>query len=286
MKYLNNLKRNKMKNLHILTNNCSISNLVVIGDKLTLIRSNYYSKRYIKFHGYQSKAIYITNDEEPKNGDWILNSWNEIHKLTKNDKSESYKNTCKKIILTTDQDIIKDGVQPIPDEFLEWFVKNPNCDSVVIEEKYRKCCRNTDSKNENCIETINCEGWLSKEYERPYKTTCDKRFEGYKIIIPQEESKQERKRGIIITHVGQQEALEEVSEKYASSKCTPPAIMHKGLTDAVKFGAKWQQEQDKNKFSKEDMMEAFHAESRVWSNRIKDWKEVTFSEWFEQFKKK
>ena len=33
----------------------------------------------------------------------------------------------KKIILTTDQDLIKDGVQAIDDEFLEWFVKNPSC---------------------------------------------------------------------------------------------------------------------------------------------------------------
>jgi hypothetical protein len=29
-----------------------------------------------------------------------------------------------KIILTTDLDLIKDGVQSIDNEFLEWFVKN------------------------------------------------------------------------------------------------------------------------------------------------------------------
>ena len=38
----------------------------------------------------------------------------------------------KKIILTTDQDLIKDGVQAIDDEFLEWFVKNPNCEFVEV----------------------------------------------------------------------------------------------------------------------------------------------------------
>ena len=38
----------------------------------------------------------------------------------------------KKIILTDNQDLINDGVQPIPDEFLEWFVKNPSCESVEI----------------------------------------------------------------------------------------------------------------------------------------------------------
>ena len=53
-----------MKNIHILTNNCSISNLLVIGSTLTLVRPNYYSKSYIELHGYQSKAIYITINQE------------------------------------------------------------------------------------------------------------------------------------------------------------------------------------------------------------------------------
>jgi hypothetical protein len=37
-----------------------------------------------------------------------------------------------KIILTTDSDLIKDGVQAIDDEFLEWFVKNPSCEYVEV----------------------------------------------------------------------------------------------------------------------------------------------------------
>jgi hypothetical protein len=41
---------------------------------------------------------------------------------------------CKKIILTTDDRLVKDGVQPIDDEFLEWFVKNPSCEFVEVEE--------------------------------------------------------------------------------------------------------------------------------------------------------
>lgn len=39
----------------------------------------------------------------------------------------------KKIILTTDQDLIKDGVQAIDDEFLEWFSsKNGNVNFVEV----------------------------------------------------------------------------------------------------------------------------------------------------------
>ena len=36
------------------------------------------------------------------------------------------------IILTTNKLLIKDGVQAINDEFLEWFVKNPSCNMVEI----------------------------------------------------------------------------------------------------------------------------------------------------------
>ena len=39
----------------------------------------------------------------------------------------------KKIILTDNQELIKDGVQAIDDEFLEWFVNNPSCEEVEIE---------------------------------------------------------------------------------------------------------------------------------------------------------
>ena len=28
--------------------------------------------------------------------------------------------------------LIKDGVQAIDDEFLEWFVKNPNCEEIEV----------------------------------------------------------------------------------------------------------------------------------------------------------
>ncbi len=98
--------------------------------------------------------IYITSDEEIKDGDWCLSKLNEVVRFGKNFTSSLYK----KIILTTDQDLIKDGVQAIDDEFLEWFVKNPSCESVEVKELL--------SNSGNA-------------------------FYGYKIIIPKEEPKQE-----------------------------------------------------------------------------------------------
>jgi hypothetical protein len=82
--------------------------------------------------------IYITSDEEIKEGDWVyrFNS-KDIFKvdsfllhLLKLGSTE----TCKKIILTTDQDLIADGVQAIDDEFLEWFVKNPSCEFIEVKD--------------------------------------------------------------------------------------------------------------------------------------------------------
>ena len=67
---------------------------------------------------------------------------------------------AKKIILTTDQDLIKDGVQAIDDEFLEWFVKNSSCEEVEVNKL--------------------CYGALSGYADA-----------GYKIIIPKEEPIQE-----------------------------------------------------------------------------------------------
>lgn len=79
--------------------------------------------------------IYIISDEEIKEGDWWINldDSNIYHtifwQLANNAPS------CKKIVLTTDPDLIKDGVQPIDDEFLEWFVNNPNCEKVVVHSE-------------------------------------------------------------------------------------------------------------------------------------------------------
>ena len=79
----------------------------------------------------KSRNIYITSDEEIKEGDWCY------HPLLKGgciiqSKFDNPNSTMKKIILTTDQDLIKDGVQAIDDDFLEWFVKNPSCEEVKI----------------------------------------------------------------------------------------------------------------------------------------------------------
>ena len=76
--------------------------------------------------------IYITSDAEIKDirqhkGKWQLEKGQILNKFPDylTDLSE-----CKLVIMTTDHDLIKDGVQAIDDEFLEWFVKNPSWQEI------------------------------------------------------------------------------------------------------------------------------------------------------------
>jgi hypothetical protein len=74
-----------------------------------------------------TQNIYITSDEEIKEGDWYIHK--QINYLRVSN-STAIPMDAKKIILTTDQDLIKDGVQAIDDEFLKWWIKNPSCDRI------------------------------------------------------------------------------------------------------------------------------------------------------------
>jgi hypothetical protein len=48
----------------------------------------------------------------------------------------SVRKDYKKIVMTTDKKLIKDGVQPIPEDFLKWLVENPTCEEVVVIKEY------------------------------------------------------------------------------------------------------------------------------------------------------
>ena len=109
------------------------------------------STEYKKCHN-----IYITSDEEIKRIDYWLNIDNNTISNGEMFELANDAPSCKKIILTTDQDLIKDSVQHIDDEFLEWFVKNPSCEYVDL---------------------------IGLRKEKGYE------FLGYEIIIPKEEPK-------------------------------------------------------------------------------------------------
>ena len=110
--------------------------------------------------------IFITSDEKFNRDEYVTDGVEVIKATPKLVDAQGLvdRRDWKKIILTTDQDLIKDGVQAIEDNFLEWFVKNPDCEEVEI---------------------LIINGGYDKPEDVPYQ-------ECYEIIIPKQETKQER----------------------------------------------------------------------------------------------
>lgn len=138
---------------------------------------------------FRNHDIYITNDEEIK--DWYyLPKENKVAKCTKHLKLSSVTpEWTQKIILTTDQDLINRGVQAIDDEFLEWFVKNPNSDSIQVNPYCPKLTCFFKDCNISCQELR------------------------YKLEISKEEPKQIDEKGRPRTYWG---GLEETKQEYQS----------------------------------------------------------------------
>jgi len=89
---------------------------------------------------FTNQNIYITNDNKFVKDEYITDGIEVIQASSKLVNAQGLVNrrNWRKIILTTDQELIKDGVQSIDDEFLEWFVNNPSCESVVVNFNYKK----------------------------------------------------------------------------------------------------------------------------------------------------
>jgi hypothetical protein len=119
-----------MKNIHLLPTD-KPSRLIHNDSKQLCYQSNKSFKNDRK--NRKKFNIYITSDENPKNKDYY---WDENKLKFKRyfESRESFPSLLHrfKVILTTDPNLIKDGVQAIDDEFLEWFVKNPSCEEVPI----------------------------------------------------------------------------------------------------------------------------------------------------------
>jgi hypothetical protein len=260
--------KQKMKNIHLLPTD-KPSRLWVnnLRRRLELENENLIGSN-------TAQHIYITSDEEIKEGDWFTDDNNSLKRSYK--LSHVQFANPKKIILTTDDQLIKDGVQAIDDEFLEWFVKNPNCERVEVN---------------------------------PLLSNNGRALFGYKIIIPQEEPKPVYQQ--IIDLVGgekkfkelvglepklelpqlgttefvnmcesifsgkpKQETLEEAAENYSwkCSKIREPRFI---ALDGFIAGANWQAER-------------MYSEEEVKRILMKtgNYTKISLDTWFKQFKKK
>lgn len=254
-------------------------------DKLFLSTSLQISKNINSI--VEGRNIYITSEKEIKMGDWYTIEFNGIP-ITKCISEEELisiegRNDCKKIILTTDDQLIKDGVQEIDDEFLEWFVKNPSCERVEVEKGF------------------------------PDGTSYGYNFIDYKIIIPKEEVLlQSSIDGEAIWGEAKQETLEEYfldniknmlqfnndalairfMEKYFEAKCELKTKTLEEKLDKIvsKEPSKFLEESDKRMEAKAKLFryseeEVYHILCEHTAELFKGSK-MTLTEWFNKVKKK
>jgi hypothetical protein len=313
----------------------------------------------------KGQHIYITNSEKPKTENWVLGDFpdNPIGKVISKYGQEFTAQSLngnkyglaeydsKKIILTTDQDLIADGVQAIPDEFLEWFVKNPSCESVEVSYGILKPFQSTDKGymihlpdndvlEEPKQDTVGKEFYESADkvivihrpkqenrkvckckraYENPLSEICslcwNELYPNEKDEIKEEDLLEPKQEGYICPQTKKQchdECCVSAEDCHIEagfgivSDCEPPK--EETLEEAIKqelenhffsniseikqaeyfinFGARWQQEQDKNKYSEEEVLDLLYKRDLYLLNRYEEIELELPEEWFEQFKKK
>ena len=126
---------------------------------------------------FRSQHIYITSDEEIKDRNcWVTNGVEIFKPSDLPEYSLEYANRYwEKIILTTDQDLIKDGVQAIDDEFLEWFIKNPSCEKVEVRKIGEEWIYNADVPKEE-FKTLPDVNWQSEIINKVWDEEVEESF--------------------------------------------------------------------------------------------------------------
>jgi hypothetical protein len=194
----------------------------------------------------ENELYIISNNENVDENCWIITDGKlvQVSYLLSDEVAKG-----NKIILTTNKLLIKDGVQAIDDEFLQWYVKNPSCEFVEVSEDYFK----------------------------PSNMVYGHNTEHYKIIIPKEEPKPIHQQ--IIDIVGGEDRFKEIAGIKPKQE-TFTYIEAAKKEERIFNSTKWQQER---MYSEEEVLDLLNH--RSFDLKFK--KDVkTSSEWFEKFKKK
>jgi hypothetical protein len=233
-----------------------------------------------------NRNIYITSDEEIKEGDY---GYDIVHNFVVKIIKELIGNYLyKKIILTTDQDLIKDGVQAIDDEFLEFIVKNPSCESIEVESglffyaegedrRYKITIPKEEPKQE-ILEEVECNncGYLMSLTEDEsvyacYNSECTSCYEEYEEEPKQETLEKAAHR--ILTQYG----IKSIGQSIGVIK----------VQELMVEMAKWQQER---MYSEEEVLEILEHHTKYLETFIYQYIDKNDMEenkiWFEQFKNK
>ena len=325
-----------MQNIHLIQTDKPSRLIIQNGNKLILGNEEY---SIIE----NRQHIYITSDEEIKEGDWFI--WKDteepyifkcigltdtdslqvensltrkigtFHRNPKDsDYGDWYRCYSKKIVLTTDEDLIADGVQSIDDEFLQWYVKNPSCERVkvlinevsyFIEDNIYRIVIPKEEQKKHIINMMKTDEELGL-YEEETKcycghtTYCDCGPEQHIDFINSNIDEFDK-----ALKLYKQETLEEAAiihahksfvwplNKQGEKQSIPPGqIVPPGYAKHQKIankhfiaGAKWQQERS---YSEEDMKNAFKVGFSIGygsDTYATDEKNKTCEDWFKEIKK-
>jgi hypothetical protein len=314
-----------MINIHILPAS-SPSRLIKDIWKNTFSLVENFNTNHIDF---KAQHFYITSDEEIKIDEYYIHG-NRLHKhlgkkcldvLTNKEYPQSNlinkDSVFKKVILSTDLELQKDGVQNIPDEFLEWFINNSSCEEVDVNKSYggtyyitypyKIIIPKEEPKKE--YQTCKCgSNWFNttvddkpfcfkcgESVKKDFKPTeedcsCTDECLGYltktcKGIETLEQIDQNNPvtRGSTAL-VYKQETLEEVAERIVKSKVglhyfgNENSLENLAKKEYVIEGAKWQQERS---YSEEEVLELLQDFANDLSDNV-----INIKFWFNKFKKK
>ena len=298
----NNFKVNKMNNIHVLPTDKPST--LFFGININQ-EQNY----------FKTQNLFITSEEEIREGDWFIRDGSihkcfRVHKtdiefLTSIDSVYCGSNTfwgkefCKKIILTTDQYLIKDGVQSIDDEFLQWFIKNPSCEEVRITTKW--VFIGEDKTKDNYLgSTIEYKIIIPSEEPKQIKCYCG--HTSYCDCSPLEEPNKTHyldelpnmDREVLAkmweSAMPTLELKQETIEEFISevTKNFKDEMSIKFTSGGIKLGAKWQQER---MYSEEEVLTLLQNFNKNAMEYIEQddrsiMTSTTLKKWFEQFKKK
>jgi hypothetical protein len=210
---------------------------------------------------FSNRLIYITSDEEIRISDWCINlAHKQVVKPTDAEWANSNHDNLKKIILTTDPDLIEGGVQSIDDDFIKWFIKNSSCEFVeVIYGLINPMGRQVDSMD------------LGQNH-----SYCVWK---YKIIIPQETFlKSDNCDGEWLSPIAEERAYQEEKLKEIFGHYPNASPRWQYMNGLIQNSLQVQK-----MYSEEELLNILESHKDIIEF---DGKNFNHQQWFEQFKKK
>ena len=193
-----------------------------------------------------------------------------------------------KVILTTNKLLIKDGVQAIDDEFIEWFVKNPSCEEVEIYRSGNHYDGAMEFYEPSFYSTIIPKQEIKRKIDTCYNFDMEIGCIQDICRCEQEEFGTKEFNDLANQYLSGKHKQETLEEASSTVDKIDGIIFDLSIEDKVKLFdliETYVKEEQQRSYSEEDMNEyADYCWSFSNDNRYKS--PLSPKEWFEQFKKK